>query len=147
MKRILVSFFLLLLAGCSSSNTITVGLKVELMHITHRSDGTTQVAWRIVNPNVVPYLVAESTHRIYLNGTLAGTTVEKEAVAIPPQSNVERTTRLAVPGAEAERVLGDAAGAGSGSYRVESTIIISLYGDTMDKSKLVGTGTVHVAAK
>ena len=147
MKRILFPFFLLLLlAGCSS-NTITVGLKVELTNIARSSDGTTQVSWRIVNPNISSYLLDETTHRIYLNGTLVGTTNEKEAVAIPAQTNAYRTTKLHPAGAAGERALVDALAAGTATYRTDSTIIIRLYGDSTDKSSLTSAGKVTVTAK
>lgn len=138
---------LLLLAGCSSSNTITVGLKVELTGLARSNDGTTQVSWRIVNPNIVPYLVDETTHRIYLNGTLVGTTQEKEVMAIPAQTNANRTTRLVTSGAAAERALSEAIAAGTATYRTESIIIIRLYGDKTDKSSLTSAGKVPVTAK
>ena len=147
MKRILSPFFLLLLlAGCSS-NTITVGLKVELMNITRSSDGTTQVSWRLVNPNIASYLVDETTQRIYLNGTLAGTIKEHEAVAIPAQSYANRTTRLVTAGTTGERALAEAIAAGSANYRTETAITIRLYGDSLDKSSLTSAGKVTVIAK
>ncbi len=138
---------LLLLAGCSSNNTITVGLKIELTGIARSHDGTTQVSWRIVNPNIVSYLVDETTHRIYLNGTLVGTTQENEAMAIPAQTNANRTTKLVTAGAAAERTLSEAIAAGTATYRTESIIIIRLYGDKTDKSSLTSAGKVPVTAK
>lgn len=148
MKRFFIPFFsLLLLAGCSSNNTITVGLKVELTGIARGNDGTTQVSWRIVNPNIVSYLVDETTHRIYLNGTLVGTIQEKGAMAIPAQTNANRTTRLVPSGAAAEHTLSEAIAAGTATYRTESIIIIRLYGDKTDKSNLTSAGKVPVTAK
>ena len=148
MKKFLIPFFLLLLlAGCSSNNVITVGLKVELTSIACGGDGTTQVAWRIVNPNIASYLVDGTTHRIYLNGTLVGTINDKEAVAIPAQNNANRTAKLLSAGTTGERALTDALAAGSASYRTESTVVIRLYGDATDKSSLSSTGKVTVMAK
>jgi hypothetical protein len=149
MKRIFIPvFLLLLLAGCSSnSNVITVGLKIELTNIACGGDGTTQVAWRIVNPNIASYLVDGTTHRIYINGTLVGTINDKEAVAIPAQNNANRMSKLLSAGAAGERALTDALAAGSASYRTESTIVIRLYGDATDKSSLSSTGKVTVTAK
>ncbi|MBI2813142.1 MAG: hypothetical protein HYX71_02520 [Opitutae bacterium] len=148
MKKILVPvLLLLLLAGCSSSNTITVGLKVELTNIARSQDGATQVSWRIVNPNIASYLVDETTHRIFLNGTLIGTIHEKEAVAIPAQNHASRATRLNIAGAGGERALADALAAGSAAYRTDSIIVIRLYGDSTDKSSLTSSGKVTVTAK
>jgi len=148
MKKYFVPvLLLLLLAGCSSSNTVTVGLKVELTGIARGDDGTTLVSWRIVNPNIVSYLVDETTHRIHLNGTLVGTIHEKEALAIPAQTNAIRTTKLVMSGAAAERALSEAIAASPATYRTESIIIIRLYGDRTDKSSLTSAGRVPVAAK
>ncbi len=149
MKKFLIPFFLLLLlAGCSSSNnnTITVGLKIELTGLARSNDGTTLVSWRIVNPNIVSYLVDETTHRIYLNGTLVGTTQEKEVMAIPAQTNANRTTRLVTSGTTAERTLSEAIAASPATYRTESIIIVRLYGDRTDKSSLTSAGKVPVTA-
>ena len=148
MKKFLLPFFLLLLlAGCSSSNTITVGLKVELTGIARGDDGTTLVSWRIVNPNIVSYLVDETTHRIHLNGTQVGTIHEKGALAIPAQTNASRTTKLVMSGAAGERALVEAIAASPATYRTESTIMIRLYGDRTDKSTLMSAGKVPVTAK
>ena len=61
MKKLLAPFFLavvfaVLATGCNSTNSITVGLGVELTGLTRGADGATQVTWRVVNPNVVAYL-------------------------------------------------------------------------------------------
>ena len=63
MKKFLAPFFLAIWftafsAGCGSGNTTTVGLQVELTGIARTSDGVTKLSWRVVNPNIVPYLVA-----------------------------------------------------------------------------------------
>ena len=50
---LLVSLLALLGTGCSSSNTITVGLKVELTGLARAGDGAPRVEWRVVNPKVV----------------------------------------------------------------------------------------------
>jgi hypothetical protein len=31
------------------------------------------LSWRVVNPNIVPYLVAQSSHKVQLNGVVVGT--------------------------------------------------------------------------
>jgi hypothetical protein len=146
-KTFLPLLLLLLLAGCNSNNTITVGLKVELTNIARSSDGTTEVSWRIVNPNISSYLVDETTHKLFLNDTLIGTIHDKGAVAIPAQNNVSRTTRLVSAGAAGERALVNALATGSAAYRTDSTIVIRLYGESTDKSSLTSTGKVTVTTK
>jgi LEA14-like dessication related protein len=144
---LLVSLLALLGTGCSSSNTITAGLKVELTGIARAGDGTTRAEWRVVNPNVVSYLLAQSTHRVYLDGVLVGTITDKEAMALPANNHSARSTLLKSDGAAAERALTAAAAAKSASYRVDSNIVIRLFGDSTENSTLSSTGTVPVTAK
>lgn len=140
------ALFTLFAAGCSS-NTVMVGLNTELTGIVRAGDGPTQVSWRVVNPNIVSYLVAEADHRIYLDGTLVGSTKDREPLALPAQSKVDRTSTLVPAGATAERTLTAALKAGSATYRLESTVTIRLYGEAKEKSTLTTSGTVPVAAK
>lgn len=152
MKKFLTPFFLVTLltmlgTGCSSSNTITAGLRVELTGLARADDGTTRADWRVVNPNVVSYLLAQSSHRVYLDGVLVGTFTDKEAMALPANNHSARSSLLKSDGAAAERTLAAAAAAKSASYRVESDIIIRLYGDSTERSGLSSTGTVPVTTK
>ena len=152
MKKFLTPFFLVTLfaalaAGCGGPNTAMVGLKVELTGLTRNGEGNTQVSWRVVNPNIVPYLVAQANHRIYLDGVLVGTITDREAAALPAQSKAERTNPLVIAGPTAERALAAAATAGTAAYRLESSVTIRLYGETTDRSDLRATGTVPVTAK
>ena len=133
-----------LLAGCGGPSTTTVGLKIELAGVARQSDGRAQVTWRVVNPNIVPYLLARVSHRIYLDGVLVGTLDDREALAIPSQANQERTAALVSAGPAAERALAAAAATGSAAYRVESNVVVRLYGETTEKGELRGAGTVPV---
>lgn len=151
MKQFLTPFFLVtllaLLAGCSSNNSTTAGVRIELTGLARASDGSTRVSWRVANPNVISYLVAEATHRIYLNGVLIGTVNDREPLAVMPQAHTDRTSSLASAGPAADSALAAAVAAGSAAYRVESAIVVQLYGETVDKSNLTATGTVPVTAK
>lgn len=151
MKHFLAPFLCLTLltavfTGCSSPN-ITEGLKVELTRIARSDDGSVQVSWRLMNPNIVSYLVAQTNHRIYLNGTLIGTVEDKDAVAMPAQTNVDRISRLAPGGSAGTQAVNEALSAGSAAYRTETSIIVRLYGETTDKSSLSSRGTVPVVKK
>jgi LEA14-like dessication related protein len=141
---LLVTFFL---AGCGGPNTTTVGLKIELTRVVRQANGGAQVTWRVVNPNIVPYLLARATHHVYLDGVAVGTLDDSEALAIPAQTNQERTTTLAAAGTAAEQALAAAAKAGAATYRLDSNVIVRLYGDTVEKSELHGAGTVPVSGK
>ena len=152
MRKFLTPLFLLTLAavllpGCSSHNSITVGLKIELLGIERARDGTAQVTWRVTNPNLASYLLAETSHRIYLNGSLVGKTTDKEPMGVPAQLSTSRTTKLLVADQAAERILREALAAGSASYRVETQVTVRLYGDTIDRSGLTNSGTVPVTGK
>jgi LEA14-like dessication related protein len=142
----LIAAFALLFAGCGSTTTM-VGLKAELTSVRRASDGTTHASWRVVNPNIVPYLIAETNHKIYLNDILVGTVRNREAVGVPANTTIEGTAVMAVAGAGAEQVITAAIAAGSASYRTEATIVIRLYGDSLDKTTLVTSGTVPVTTK
>lgn len=152
MKKFLTPLFLIaslaLLAGCSSSNNnTTAGVKIELTGVARASDGSTRVSWRVANPNVISYLVSQSTHRIYLNGVLIGTVLDREPVAVMPQAHTDVTSLLTSAGPAADAALAATATTGSAAYRVESAIVIQLYGEMIDKSSLTATGTVPVTAK
>jgi hypothetical protein len=152
MKKLLTPLILtvlcgLLSPGCRSTAGITAGLKIDLTGIDRTGDGAAQVSWRVVNPNVVPYLLARSTHRIYLDGVLVGTVTDEDAVAVPAQSRVERRHALVLAGPAAERALAAAATTGRAAYRVDSVILIRLYGDETDKSTLASAGTVTVTGQ
>lgn len=152
MKKLLAPFFLavvfaVLATGCSSSNSITVGLGVELTGLTRGADGATQVTWRVVNPNVVAYLVAQASHKVYLDGVLVGTTADRDPLAVPAHNSATRTSALVTAGPAADRVLAAAAAAGSAAYRLESSILIRLYGESTDKTTLTAAGKVPVTTK
>lgn len=143
----LAALFAAFAIGCTSHDTTTVGLKIALTGIVSDEAGAAQVTWRLVNPNVVPYLVDETTQQIFIDGVLVGTTKTREPLAVPAHSQVNRTSPLVPAGAAAKRTLAAAAAAGSAAYRVNLAIVIRLYGDTTDKSTLTGSGTVPVTTK
>jgi hypothetical protein len=153
MKRLVAPVFLLalmaaLLPGCTStSQLIAVGLRIELTGITQAGDGSVSASWHVANSNVVAYLLTRVTHKVYLNGTYLGMVVDEEPLAVPANSNAGRSSKLTGGNAAATRVVAAAAANGSGSYRVDTQIIIRIYGDTIEKSALANTGTVPVVAK
>ena len=153
MKRLLLPLCLaacvtIFQAGCKNVGTIVVtGLRTELTGIERAGDGATSVSWRIVNPNVASYLIGHSTHRVYLDGTFVGTFDEKDAMAVPAQNNAAKTSRLAVAGGAGDKRLAEAAGHGPTAYRVESNLIVVIYGDSEEKGDIVSSGSVAVTTK
>src|ERR1700694_5552321 len=130
MKKFLTPLFLLALAAVifpgsnTSHNIITVGLKIELASLERAGDGTVQVTWRVSNPNLASYLLSQTSHRIFLNGTLVGKTMDNDPMGVPAQFSTTKTSKLLLADQAAERVLRDALAAGSARYRVESQITV-----------------------
>ena len=153
MKKCLLPLFLLVYglvfqSGCNSNGTIiVVGLRIELTGIERTTDGTATVSWRVMNPNVAPYLLARTSHKIYLNGTLVGTTVDNEPMAVPARNNAGKTSKLILAGPAAGRLLAEAVGHGPVSYRLDSSLLVLIYNDTTEKSSLSSTGPVTVSSK
>lgn len=130
---------LALLAGCYSSTKIS-GLTVELAKLEQAADGTFTATLRYTNPNVVAYNVANSTHKLSLNGKSVGTIIVNEPVGIPQQYTLTHTGRLKLPA-------GMSLPAGTASYQMNSALILRLYGDATDKAGFTSSGTVEVVAR
>jgi len=152
MKKVLTPLILLACAvlfssGCGNVGAIVVtGLRIELTGIERAADGAVSVSWQLANPNVTPYLMAQVTNKIYLNGSLVGTTLEKDPFAVPANGNIAKTNRLTLAGPAATQILMTAA-QGPVNYRLESNLIIQIYGDETEKGNLVQSGTVTVTSK
>ena len=133
-------------ASCGNTGAVVVtGLRVELTGVERAADGAVSVSWRLVNPNVTSYLLAQATNRIYLNGTLVGTIVDKDPTGVPANGSAAKTSMLTLAGPAAAKIL--AAASGTASYRVESSLIIQIYGSQTEKGYLASTGTVPVVSK
>jgi hypothetical protein len=147
---------LLLLAGCALSlagcggfdrGVAAVGLNVELTGIERAADGTVTVAWNLVNPNISPYLLDRVSHKVYLNGTLVGTTLDAMPMAVPAQQTTSKTSRLTMAGPAADQLFAEAAAKGSAAYRVDTQLLIRLYDQITDKGALTHSGSVPVTGK
>ncbi len=152
MKRLTPLFLLaslgLLLCGCINNGALVVaGLRVELSGIERAADGTVSVSWRVVNPNIAPYLVAQVSHTIYLNGTLVGTIATNDPLGIPPQESAARSSKLVPAGPAADQILAAAVVHGTATYRVDSKLVIQIYGDDHEKGELSNSGSVTVTTK
>lgn len=153
MKKLLTPLLLvcgvLFLTGCSSfeRGIAVVGLRVELTGIERAADGTVSVAWNLVNPNIASYLIARTNHKIFLDGKLVGTAVNEEPTAIPAQQSVSKVTQLKLADAAADRLITEAAARGSAAYRVDTQLLIRLYGEATDKGDLTHSGSVPVTRK
>ncbi|HET7535188.1 MAG TPA: hypothetical protein VFJ90_01945 [Candidatus Didemnitutus sp.] len=143
MRKLLTPFLaaaalITLLAGCAALPL--TGFTIELAKIERNADGSATATLRIVNPNVVAYNVESSTHTVFLDGKPAGTITVTHAEGVPAQTTVIETgTFTAAPGYTLS--------AGKASYRMETNLLLLLYGDEKEKQKLSGTGTVEISTK
>jgi len=151
MKLFLLRFLpaLLLACGftaCSSPESITAGLKIELTGIERAGDGSVRVAWRVQNPNVFSYVLNKTTQKVTLNGTLVGTITDNSPLGVPAQSHAERTGLLSPVKPPAGTVLDQAVAQGSATYRLDSAVILLLLDEQIERIPLTGSGTVTVTA-
>ncbi len=148
--------FLLLLAGllvcgfcaCASTTEIIAGdLKVELTRIERTGDGAVHMTWRVDNPNIVAYVLAKTSHKLTLNGTLAGTFTDDSHLGVPPQSQMERTGTLIPASPSVKALIDQAMSQGSAAYQMESVVMLLIFDDKFEKIRLTAKGTVPVVAK
>jgi len=139
----------LFLAGCSGFDrgVASVGLSVELTGIERAADGTVTVAWDLINPNISPYLLDRVSNKVYLNGTLVGTTLDTARMAIPAQQTTSKVSRLTTAGPAAELLIAAAAAKGNAAYRVDTQLLLRLYDEITDKGALTHSGSVPVTGK
>jgi hypothetical protein len=141
MKRLLLPFLLLGLlvvgAGCSSPGRPMAGLSLELAALERGADGAVTATVRVVNPNLVAYNLLRTTHRVFLDGRAVGTLKYDQPTGVPAQNVAELRGRLELePGATVN--------AGTTAYRLESRLVLTLWGDRTEDAKLSAIGTVTV---
>lgn len=139
MNRLLLPLCLLgalLLAGCSSSPALA-GLQVELVSVERQADGAAIASVRLVNPTTVAYNVAGATHRLFLDERPLGTLEIKQPVGVPSQNVGLHTGRLALE-------KGATLPSGPAAYRLESRVVLVLWGDRQETAKLAARGRVTV---
>ena len=148
MKQFLAPFALVLtlaiLAGCATDKSGLSGFKAELLKIERDGHGAATATWQIVNPNVATYNVAESSHKIFVNGRYLGRAVTKEPTGVPRQTNVTQSAPIAME-RDGAAIL-DAAG-NSGTYRIESSLLLLIYSTTTEKFSVTNAGTVRITGK
>jgi hypothetical protein len=153
MKRLLTPVFLLVLLalifpGCSNTSEIlATGLSLQVTKIDRATDGTVMVSWQIDNTNVVSYLMSHVILKVSLNGTPIGTIQDTEPLAVPVSNNVGRTAKLAVADSAATQAITAAIASGKATFHASAQVVVLIYGDTVEKSVLEGSGTVAVTGK
>ena len=152
MKKILPPLLLTLVlvcgfTACGSPEFFTAGLKLELTGIERAGDGSVRVAWRVLNPNVFPYLLNTTSHKLSLNGTLVGTLEDTAPLGVPAQGQAERTGVLIPAKTPAGAIIDQAIAQGSAPYRLNSMLNILVLDDKFEKKSVTTSGTVPVTAK
>ena len=133
--------WLALLPGCSTTHIQDTGVTIQVLRLERVADGTSTVQMLLINPSVVTFNIAESTHKLYLDGGLAGVVKITEPAGLPQQSQAMMSGSLRL-----DKGVTLPAG-GTVHYRLESVLQIRLYGDTMETMKLSASGTAPVDAK
>jgi LEA14-like dessication related protein len=137
---------LILLSGCQSSSTIR-GIAVQLVDVraTPVAGGGADLTLNIsyVNENLVMIAASGARHRVTLNGVQLGRVESKEPIGLPQMGTVTQEVTLPIdPGMVAR--LRDMQAAGTVSYELDSTILITAGEDKME-SRSSGSGTVSLA--
>lgn len=129
-----------LLAGCGSPNVSTTGLGIRLVTIEQASDGSAVATLRITNPNVVSYNFSKSNHRVFVDGRQVGTIAINRATGVPARSSAatQQGVFVAKDGPLPEGAL---------NYRLESQIVLTLWGDKREDFRLQSSGTAQVIRK
>ena len=133
--------------ACSSPESITAGLKLELTNVERAGDGSVRVAWRVQNPNVFSYLLSKTTHKLFLDGTLVGSFAETNPLGVPAQSHAETISVLTPVKPPAGTVLDQAVAIGTANYRLDSMLFVLLLDEQIEKIPRVTSGTVAVSTK
>lgn len=138
MKRLLLSTFLLgflaLVSGCSSAGEIMAGLRFELAAV--ERDGA-KVTVRIVNPNMVAYNIDSVAYTLQLDGKVVGTMQVRRPTGVPAQNVALQTGTLTLaPGATLTP--------GEANYRLDMKVVLRLYDDRTEDTKMSSVGRVVV---
>ena len=141
MKKLCLSLLLALgaitlLNGCSSG-VERIGLRVDLVKLERKADGSFLASLLFSNPNVGSINVGKSTHTLVLNGQPAGVLETVEALGLPAQQTVTTTVTL-------KGTAGIAAVSGTVTYQLASTITLNIYDDNTERYKTSSSGTVAV---
>ena len=142
--RLALALALAVLAGCATGKPGLIGFRPELLKIERDGRGGATAIWQIVNPNIATYNVAESSHKIFVNGRYLGRAVTKEPTGVPRQTNITQSAPIALE-RDGAAIL-DAAG-NSGAYRIESSLLLLIYSTTTEKFSVTNAGTVRITGK
>lgn len=140
MKKLFLTLLLALgaitlFSGCSS-NVERIGLRVDLVKLERKADGSLLASLLFSNPNVGSLNIGKSTHTLVLNGQPAGVLETEEPIGIPAQQTV--TITVAPKGKAAAAV------SGTVTYQLASIITLNIYDDNREKYKTSSSGSISV---
>jgi LEA14-like dessication related protein len=145
---VFLAFGLSGLAGCLSHGTLG-GVAVTIDSVKPAADNQAVLTLHIANENVVAVGIASSIHRLFLNGTFAGTAVCTTPIGIQTLSAGTQEASWRFDNPALVRQLANAPGAKTASYKLESDLTVtagddtihvkSVYEGTLDLSPLAGT--------
>jgi len=142
MKKLFMSVLLALgaitlLNGCSSSSVERIGLRVDLVKLERKADGSFLASLLFSNPNVGSLNIAKSSHTLLLNGKPAGVLETTEPVGLPAQQTATITAVLKGPPGIADL-------SGTATYQMASLITLSIYDSNTERYKTSSSGSVAV---
>jgi hypothetical protein len=147
LSALLLLVLLALAAGCKNYVIpTTAGLHADLISL-QRAGNEVQVTWRLRNPNVVAYVLTQTSHRVTLGGTLVGTVTDKERIGVPSQNEVERIGVLVPASPAAQEAINQAIANGSAPYTLESTFWMLMIEDKTEKFTRSSSGRIPITAK
>src|ERR1035437_3203804 len=140
MKKLIFSCLLALgaialLQGCSSK-VGQLSLRVQLVKLERKADGSLLASLLFSNPSVYPLNLKESTHQLSLNGIPVGDLVVVEPIGVPSMQTTTATVALT------HRVGNAANVSGSVSYLLTSKLTLKIYDENDEKYKTSSSGTV-----
>jgi LEA14-like dessication related protein len=147
LSALLLLALVALAAGCKNYVIpTTAGLHVDLVSL-QQAGAEVRATWRVRNPNVVAYVLTQSSHRITLDGVQIGTVTDKDRIGVPSQNEVERSGVLVPASPAAREAINQAITKGSGAYALESTLWMLVLDDKTEKFTRPSSGTIPVTAK
>lgn len=149
LKLLPLALGFLLLGGCATDLRIS-GVSISIVNLRpiNATVFETQAALtlRYTNESVVPIAVSSASHKVYLNGSYIGKSVNSDPVGMPSMNTVTQTVTLMVENlALLQQIQAMRGGSSVVTYRIESVLRVDA-GEAYDNVKLNSTGQVDLSA-
>lgn len=131
-------------AGCASGGKLG-GVSISVVSIrSSQQDNQAVVTLRYLNENVVPIGIANSRHKLFINGTLAGQSVHNQALGLPQLAAGTQDVTLTFSNPTVISTLRGLAKQPQASYRLESVLFV-VAGEEKIDIKTTGQGVVDLS--